>query len=133
MFFTPGTAAGVNPQVDAIWATYERLGCTQWLKPKAVEDNQLRQVRELVRHCREHVPYYRDKLPKHVSSLADLRQAPLLTRELYQQNFKGLKATRLPAEVFTNGKPLRPSMLARQERGLAALAAWSRSRRSGRR
>ncbi len=109
------------PELSQVWAAYRELDRTQWLSPDELERQQLQQVRVLVQHCAEHVPYYRrvlnavDVLSRPLESLSDFRRLPFLTRELYQQHAADLLATQLPVgmkEVSsgytsgTNGVPI---------------------------
>jgi phenylacetate-CoA ligase len=126
-FFRLRSPAGTSwpavpiPELSQIWAAYQELDRTQWLSPDELERHQLQQVRVLVQHCVEHVPYYRrvlaeaDLLSRPIECLEDFRRLPFLTRELYQQHATELLATKLPTgmqEVSssytsgTNGVPI---------------------------
>jgi phenylacetate-CoA ligase len=93
----PGSAA------SPVWAAYQELDRTQWLSPAELEDLQLRQLRGLLRHCFDQVPYYQRLLSeagigaRPVESLAEFRCLPLLTRQLYRTHFDELHARNLPA------------------------------------
>ena len=50
--------------VSQLWGMYLRLEQTQWLSPEEIVQGQLAQVRGLLAHCGQHVPYYRDLLKK---------------------------------------------------------------------
>jgi phenylacetate-CoA ligase len=75
----------------------------------------MRQVRSLLRHCFQEVPYYRRIMSeagfadRAVETLDDLRKLPLLTRELYQAHAPDLRAKNLPSGMtpawsgFTSG------------------------------
>lgn len=103
------------PEVSQIWSAYRELDRTQWLSSDEIEQRQLQQLRALVRHCSEQVPYYRrvlseaGVLSRPLESLADFRRFPLLTRELYQQHTAELQAEQLPPGIkvvsssFTSG------------------------------
>jgi phenylacetate-CoA ligase len=109
-------------EVSQVWAAYLELDRTQWLKSAELEAFQLQQLRALLAHCHDHVPYYRRLLDdagistRAELSMADFRRLPLLTRELYQANFGDLQARQLPAEMIeagsaytsgTNGVPIK--------------------------
>lgn len=108
-------------EVSQVWAAYRELDRTQWLTPNDLEQGQLQQVRVLVQHCADHVPYYRrvlsdaGLLSRPLESMSGFRQIPFLTRELYQQHAADLLAKQLPTgmkEVSsgytsgTNGVPI---------------------------
>jgi phenylacetate-CoA ligase len=105
-----------------VWAAYQELDRTQWLTPQELEEQQLHQLRALLLHCFHQVPYYRHLLAeagissRPITSLAEFRRLPLLTRELYQANFADLQARNLPAGMTpagesytsgTNGVPIK--------------------------
>ena len=76
----PAVPAG---EVSQLWAAYLELDRTQWLKPAEIEEFQLRQLRALLSHCHDQVPYYRKLLddaglsaPSGLS-MADFRRLPL--------------------------------------------------------
>jgi phenylacetate-CoA ligase len=112
-FFHPRSLPGAAwpsipyPNVSLIWAAYHELDRTQWLKPEELEHAQLRQVRALLKHCTENVPYYADLLRDvgPVETIEDFRRIPRLTRELYQQNFATIQATALPDGMTATGSP----------------------------
>ena len=107
--------------VNSVWATYKELDGTQWLPPAELEQQQLRQLRLVLGHCAEQVPYYQRLfaehgiVPAHIQSLADFRTIPLLSRQLYQQHFTDLTVRQLPLGTVkatagftsgTNGVPV---------------------------
>jgi len=103
------------PEISLLWAAYQELDRTQWLSAAELEHLQLQQLRTLVRHCSQQVPYYRRLLTeaglagRPFDTLDDLRRLPLLTRNLIQQHAADLEARALPAgmtptgEMFTSG------------------------------
>lgn len=110
-------SAASNP----IWAAYQTLDRTQWLKPAEIEALQFRNLRTLLLHCYENVPYYRSPLEsagfpsRAIESFDDFRKLPLLTRDLYQKNYADLQAKSLPPGIVqvstghtsgTNGVPI---------------------------
>lgn len=120
----PGTVWPPIPvgELSQLWAAYRELDRTQWLAPAELEEFQFQQLRALVAHCFEQVPYYRRMLSDAgfasgtLRSLDDFRRLPLMTRELCQAQAAELRAASLPAgmcetgEAFTsgtNGVPVR--------------------------
>lgn len=93
-----------------VWAAYLTLDRTQWLSPEELEHLQLAQVRILLRHCLAHVPYYRQRLteagihPEALTSLADFRRVPLLSRQTYQQQGPAMVAEQLPDGTTATGE-----------------------------
>jgi phenylacetate-CoA ligase len=85
-----------------VWNAYVELDRTQWLSPAELLENQLRQVRTLLAHCLDHVPYYRRVLgeagitPAAIRSMEDFRRLPLLPRRTYQEQNASFVATHLP-------------------------------------
>jgi phenylacetate-CoA ligase len=111
-----------SPEVSQIWAAYQELDRTQWLSAEALEELQLQQLRALLRHCYQQVPYYRRLISEHglstlpINTLAEFQRLPLLTRSLYQSHFDELQARSLPAGMSagasaftsgTNGVPIK--------------------------
>jgi phenylacetate-CoA ligase len=78
---------------------------TQWHSPAAIVEGQLAQVRTLLAHCGQHVPYYQDLFrdiglqAAAVHTLADFRRIPCLQRRTYQEQFARFQARSLPAAV----------------------------------
>lgn len=108
--------------LSQVWVAYQTLDATQWLSAADIEIRQLSQFRELLSHCRRHVPYYRDLLAAHgiesdaIQSMSDLRRIPLLSRGAWQQHFDRFCAEQLPAGTValdedrtsgTSGVPVR--------------------------
>ena len=63
----------------------------------------------LLLHCYREIPYYRRLLgeigfPKRpIETLDEFRRLPLLTRELYQENFSDIQARNLPDDMKAMG------------------------------
>jgi phenylacetate-CoA ligase len=95
---------------NAIWAAYRELDRTQWLSAEQLRESQFKELEKLLRHCFEHVPYYRRVLGevgfpgKPIQTMEDLRRIPLLSRELYQANFEDIQARQLPTGMKVSGK-----------------------------
>jgi phenylacetate-CoA ligase len=102
-----GTAWPAIPRGDIsqLWAMYLELERTQWLDRAALEEAQLAQVRALLSHCVQHVPYYQKLLqgaeiaPGDVRTMADFRRVPILQRSTYQEQFAEFCARRLPSGI----------------------------------
>lgn len=111
-FIRPRTVAGntwpplPTPAAGPVWAAYLALDRTQWLAPEEIERQQLAQVRTLLAHCREHVPFYARRLPVpgDVRTLADYRRIPLLPRQTYQVNAAEFVARQLPPGTVPAGQ-----------------------------
>jgi phenylacetate-CoA ligase len=79
-------------------ATRRDLERTQWLEPDALQEMQIRKLRDLLGHARVHVPYYRQVFhesgldPADMRSLADLQRLPLLTKAAIRANVDRLKS-----------------------------------------
>jgi phenylacetate-CoA ligase len=82
----------------------EELVRNEQLARDELDAMQLAKLRELIEHCRQHVPYYTklfDRVgfkPAHLKKLPDLAKIPPLTREQLQENFDELRAAN--ASVF---------------------------------
>jgi phenylacetate-CoA ligase len=96
-----------------------RLEQMQWYPADRLEDYQNQQLRTLIRHCYDNVPYYRkimddSKLqPADISTISDLPLLPILTREDIKRNFAGLTAHNIKRSQLyvghtsgTTGSPL---------------------------
>jgi len=91
--------------LSQVWAAYLALDRTQWLEPAELERCQLIQLRALLDHCYEQVPYYRRMLEtlritsRSIESMADYRRLPLLSRPNWQEHFDDFHARQLPPET----------------------------------
>jgi phenylacetate-CoA ligase len=85
------------------WNAYLELDRTQWFSPDEIVNHQLAQVRTLLTHCLDFVPYYRRVLveagivPANIRTMDDFRRIPLLSRRTYQEQNASFIATSLPA------------------------------------
>jgi phenylacetate-CoA ligase len=88
--------------LSQVWSAYLALDGTQWLGAAELEQHQLIQFRELLDHCQQHVPYYRNLLASHgincksIQKMNDFRRIPLLTRRTWQDHFDQFCAEQLP-------------------------------------
>ena len=96
-------------EVGQVWAAYQELDRTQWLTHDELEKLQFRQIRALMLHCQQNVPYYARLLskagldPRLLDNIEHFRRIPLMTRELYQAHFADLQARALPAGMSPAG------------------------------
>src|SRR5207253_1551325 len=90
-------------EVSQLWAIFQELRRTQRLDPAQIVDGQLTQVRTLLTHCQQHVPYYQEVMgrsefnPNELRNLEDFRRFPLLQRHVFQEQFDRFLARGLPA------------------------------------
>lgn len=97
--------------VSQIWDAYRQLEATQWLSLDAIRDGQLRQLRELLKHCAANVPFYRQQWtradidPSRIQSLEDFRRLPVLPRRTYQQHQAEFVAEKLPSGTVATTTP----------------------------
>jgi phenylacetate-CoA ligase len=102
-----GVAGNIWPAIPSqagarLLAMLFQLEGTQWWTARQLIDHQLMQLRMLLRHARETVPYYKDRLP-HIRADEDLtltewRALPLLTRRDIQDAGNALFSRVVPAE-----------------------------------
>lgn len=63
----------------------------QYSDPESIEQYQLERIRKVIKHCRQHVPYYRDLFqendihPQDVHSLRDLQKIPELSKDILRE------------------------------------------------
>ncbi len=85
---------------------YNFLEESQWWSREKLEEYQVRQLRKLLNHAYENVPYYRKVFdergikPKDIQSSNDLRKMPYLTKKIFRANFEALKAENFPKSKF---------------------------------
>jgi phenylacetate-CoA ligase len=98
---------------------YAALLESQWRTREQIEEDQLAQLRRLIAHAYENVPYYRRIFDEHklrpgdVRSLEDLAKIPILTKETVRANLEDLIARnydrsklRLKTTSGSTGSPL---------------------------
>jgi len=78
---------------------------SQFWSRRDLEAYQIRELRSLLRHCADHVPYYRDLFaemgirPDSIHNLEDIRAIPLLTKEIIKSRYNEfLSSTLLEGE-----------------------------------
>src|SRR5262245_13209026 len=107
--FRPRTLGGdvwpplAGPGGAQVWAAYLTLDASQWLPPERIVEGQLTQLRTLLTHAVEHVPYYRDLFRARglraddIRTMDDLRGLPVLERRVYQAEYGRMQAQQLPS------------------------------------
>lgn len=97
-------------QYPALYEAYQQLDKSQWLFPEEIENNQVKQLNALIKHCIDNSPYYKSVFDKigiiEVSSLQDLKKIPTLSRLEYQKNFDTIKTFNLPNSIIANQDPI---------------------------
>lgn len=141
-FFRLRTAPGTvwpplaSPQNSLLWSAYQTLDRTQWLSAKEIEASQFAQIRYLLRHAMQNVPYYKrvfvqsEAARASVIDISHFRQLPVLTREAYRDAGPEMSALALPEGMQpvggpaftsgTNGVPIRVMKTNRDELWQAA-------------
>ena len=80
------------------WKIYSFLQESQWWSREKLEDYQLQQLRKLLHHAYDKVPYYRRIFderglkPKNIQTFSDLKKLPYLTKEIIRENSPDLVA-----------------------------------------
>src|SRR5215467_3185401 len=88
---------------------FEEFDRNQWLSPSQLDVYQGEQLRALVRHAYETVPYYSEKMrslklqPDDVKTKADLQKLPTLTKDDVRQNADKLLSTTYPKSLLRHG------------------------------
>jgi len=106
---------------DEFKRCFQRLQETQWWTKERLEELQLEQLRALVRHAYENVPYYRRLLggcrltPDDILCLDDLQKLPITTKEDIRNNLgdfipRNIDRSRLRYET-TGGSTSTPTSL----------------------
>jgi len=78
----------------SVWEYYQLYLNTQWFSQEEMTNYQISKLRKLLQHCYDNVPYYRKIIDErkidilNFSSLDILKQFPLLTKEIIQENYK---------------------------------------------
>ena len=78
--------------------TYDFLQQSQWWSKKKHEEYQIKELKRLINHAYENVPYYfkvfneRGIKPKDIQNFNDFKMLPYLTKEIIQNNLKDLVA-----------------------------------------
>ena len=94
----------------AIRAVADQLLQNEWRPRSEIEARQLEQLCVLLRFAGKQSPFYADRFrsigfsPDDVTSVADFRALPLLTRHDLQDRFEEIKAGELPAGTMAQGE-----------------------------
>jgi len=86
----------------AFTRTLKFLKRSQWWSKKELEEYQMRQLRRLLDHSFENVPYYRRNFqerglkPQDIHTLGDLKKLPFTTKQIFQNNLEDLTAKNIP-------------------------------------
>ena len=79
-----------------VWKYYKLYQKTQWFDPIEMNRFQIRKLQTLLRHCYDNVPYYTQIMdeikirPEDVNNKDILKEFPLLTKEIIQNNYNSL-------------------------------------------
>ena len=85
------------------------LDQSQWWEPNRMREWQAAQLRRVLVHAEEHVPYYRETFRRHgfvpaqVESIDDLRRLPVLTRDIVKHRVADLKSRGPGSPTLTEG------------------------------
>lgn len=87
------------------WSAFLELRSAERLQGHEIREGQTRQMRALLRHCRDNVPYYRERrLPAPEEfELSMLPELPVLSRAALSYHLSDLTASRLPAGQYMTG------------------------------
>jgi len=101
------------------WETYKFLQESQWWSREKLEEYQFQQLRNLLNHAYENVPYYRRVFneiglkPENIQCFDDLKKLPCLTKDDFRKHFTELIARNIDVRNLpmartsgTSGKPL---------------------------
>lgn len=116
------------------WDTYNFLQESQWWSREKLEDYQLQQLRKLLHHAYDNVPYYRRIFderglkPKNIQNFEDLKKLPYLTKEIIRENSPDLVAKnyrRSKLQYITTGGSTGMPLGFYQERGASNSKEWA--------
>lgn len=98
---------------------YYFLKGSQWWSKEKLEEYQMRQLKKLLNHAYQNVPYYqrvfdeRGLKPEDIQDFDDFRRLPILTKDIVRENLNDLVAKNIPKRNMnyvttggTSGKPL---------------------------
>lgn len=80
------------------WDTYNFLQESQWWSKEQLEEYQMKQLKKLLNHAYENVPYYRRVFderglkPKDIQYFDDFKKLPYLTKDIIRKNLSDLIA-----------------------------------------
>jgi len=104
---------------DIFWKTYNFLQISQWWTYDMLREYQFKQLKRLLYHAYENVPYYRKIFkernikPEDIKRIEDLSKLPILDKDTFRKHFKDFIARNINVKnIFlthtsgTTGKPL---------------------------
>lgn len=104
---------------SSILSDYEFLMKTDWCTREELDNLQNQLLRNLIKHCYEKVPYYRELLdslklkPENIQTKEDLLKLPILTKKIIRENFDKLisidyekRKTKIHSTGGSTGTPL---------------------------
>lgn len=103
-------------------AAVEELERLQWADPSEVEALRVERLRRLLRHCKQHVPFYREAFaesgfdPDELQSVADLVAVPFASKEEFRKDYRRFHAEgeRRPVDTWNSsgstGQPFTHSL-----------------------
>jgi len=104
---------------DTFWKTYNFLQKSQWWPRDKLQEYQLKQLKRLLHHSYENVPYYhkvfkeRNIKPEDIRSLEDLNKLPCIDKDTFRLHFNEIIARNVNIQNLplshtsgTTGKPL---------------------------
>ena len=114
--------------------TYNFSNASQWWSKKDLEEFQMQQLRKLLIHAYENVPYYRNIFnerglkPIDIKDINDLKKLPYLTKDIIRKNLHNLIARNYSKRklqyVTTSGSTGRPLGLY-LEKGITDVKEWA--------
>ncbi|MDB5334775.1 MAG: uncharacterized protein JWN70_394 [Planctomycetaceae bacterium] len=103
-------AAALPQPVKDVWTQYRILDHSQWLSAAEIVEHQLHEVRDLLQHCQQHVPFYSRLLrqdnivPDEIRTLTDFRRLRIISRRVWQEHATELRAQQLPPGHWLTAK-----------------------------
>ncbi|MGZ4848638.1 MAG: phenylacetate--CoA ligase family protein [Halobacteriota archaeon] len=101
---TTAKALSILSRYRTLSSTSKFLQKSQWWSAAEIETFQLRQLKQLLTHAYNNVPYYRSVFseqglqPNDIRDLTDLERLPILTKETARDNLHALKARNFSAQ-----------------------------------
>lgn len=108
---------------DAARRAYDLTQYTT-LSAAQIRDTQLQKAQALIAHARANAPFYKDRLPAQVNSLADLQDIPILTKRDLRYRMAELVSQNYPEnhiyKAYTSGSTGTPILLHIGREGIRA-------------
>jgi len=127
-------ALGILKAYRSFRNTYNFLKSSQHWTTDELEKYQLQQLKKLLDHAYENVPYYtrifneKDLKPCDIHTIPDLNLLPILTKDIIKDNINDLKATNFPESKFeyvTTGGSTGDPMGFYYEKGVSRAQEWA--------